>query len=173
MSDRAYLFDTTSLSVFGRLKSGGNDSLCTVFAKKLEGRQDARIVICPICVGELRRGALIKPDESILNYLKQIINTFQEVLPIDDGVADCYSILWARLFNEYASENKKAGSPGKIRMRELLSPTHTYDMQVQENDLWLAATAMYYKLILVTHDKMARLKSISDGDVSFEDWLVV
>jgi hypothetical protein len=45
-------------------------------------------------------------------------------------------------------------------------------MQMQENDLWLAAIAMCHKLILVTHDKMERLKSISDTDVLFEDWLV-
>jgi predicted nucleic acid-binding protein len=140
--------------------------------RALKDRIGARIVLCPISVGELYRGARIAPDADILKDVDKIVESFTEIYSIDKAVAkDCYSELWARLFRKYAAKSKKSGSPGRIRMRELLTPTHTYDMQVQENDLWLAAVAMCYKLVLVTHDKMERLKTISNGDVRFEDWL--
>lgn len=173
MNRRDYLLDTNVLSVFAELKSGKNDPRCDSLAKKLKDRQDARIFLCPISLGEMQRGMRIAPDANIQKDLNDIIGSFLGVLPINESVAiDCYSELWARLFNKYASTSKKSGLPGKIRRRELLTPTQAYDMQVQENDLWLAAVAMCYKLILVTHDKMERLKAISNGDVLFEDWLV-
>ncbi len=57
-------------------------------------------------------------------------------------------------------------------MRELLDPTAVYEMQVQENDLWLTAVAMAYNLIFVTCDKMERLKKITNPDVECENWLI-
>lgn len=170
---RDYLLDTNVVSVFARLKSGESNPQCDSLAKKLKDREDARIFLCPICIGEIQRGIRIAPDARILQDVNDLVRSFHGVLPIDETVAvDCYSELWARLFREYASKSKKAGSSRKIRMREWLDPTATYAMQVAENDLWLAAVAMCYKLVLVTHDKMERLKTISDGDVLFEDWLV-
>jgi len=173
MAQRDYLLDTTTLSVFSRLKSGRRDTQCDALSKKLDQLPpDAKLFLCPICVGEMERGARIAPNPAILSDIRSAISSFKGVLPIDEKVAsECYSELWARLFNHYAAKDKRVGAPEKIRRRELLSPTHSYDMQVQENDLWLTAVAMYHKLILVTHDKMERLRSISKDDVQFEDWL--
>jgi len=172
MSNRDYLLDTTVLSVFVRLKSGRNDPQCELLAKRLKDRQDSKIFLCPICVGEIQRGIRIAPDAKIQKDIADALSSFYELYPIDEAVAvDCYSVLWARLFKHYALKSKKTGSPEKIRECERLDKTYTHDMGVQENDLWLTAVAMNYNLVLVTSDKMNRLKSISNGDVLFEDWL--
>jgi predicted nucleic acid-binding protein len=170
---RDYLLDTNHLSIFAMMKSGGSDPRCDLMAKRLKDRQDARILLCPVPVGEIHRGLRIAPNASILKDINEAAASFHGFLPIDQTVAlECYAELWSRLFKLYASKSKKAGKPEKIRMRELLDPTFTYAMQVEENDLWLAAVAMCHNLVLVTHDKMDRLKSISAGDLTFDDWLV-
>jgi predicted nucleic acid-binding protein len=169
---RDYLFDTNVLSVFAQLKNGVTTPQCEILAKKLKDRQGSRIFLCPICVGEIQRGVRIAPDVTIQKDIEKIIASFHEVLPINEAVAaDCYSVLWARLYKQYASRSKKVGSPEKIRERERLNKTYTLEMGVQENDLWLAAVAMCYNLVLVTSDKMNRIRRISNGDVVFENWL--
>jgi predicted nucleic acid-binding protein len=172
-----YLLDTNILSAFVQLKSGGTNPQRELLEKKLKDRQNSKIWLCPICIGEVQRGILIARDkkEKIENLQRDInsaLSSFHGVLEINEAVAvNCYAVLWARLFNHYAEKSQKEGNPEKIRERERLNKTYTHALGTQENDLWLAAVAMSYNLILVTKDKMDHLKTISNGDVAFENWL--
>ncbi|TAK56503.1 MAG: type II toxin-antitoxin system VapC family toxin [Bacteroidetes bacterium] len=170
--ERDYLLDTTILSAFGQLKRGGDSPQHTLLAKNLDLRKDRRIFLCPIPVGEIQRGVLLAPTGKIITDINELLKSFTAVLPINSAVAkDCYAELYARLFKNYLITNSRKGS-GKKRMKEQLDDVATFEMHVQENDLWLAAIAMSYKLILVTADRMERIKAVSGEDIVFENWLV-
>lgn len=102
---------------------------------------------------------------------RQTLSAFP-LLNIDDNIArDYYADLRAKLFIKYGPKNRKRGNYNK-RIEEWRDPTTSKLLQIQENDLWIAAVAMAHNLILVTHDKMNAIKSIEGLDLQFENWLI-
>jgi predicted nucleic acid-binding protein len=39
-----------------------------------------------------------------------------------------------------------------------------------ENDLWIAAQAIMYDLILITNDKLKRIREVAGNDLHIENW---
>lgn len=77
-----------------------------------------------------------------------------------------YGQLRACLFKEYAPRSKR----GKGRWpEELIDPTTGRELGIQENDLWIAAQAIEYNLVLVSHDEMRHIRHVAD-DLQVEDW---
>jgi predicted nucleic acid-binding protein len=52
----------------------------------------------------------------------------------------------------------------------LVDPLTAKCLGIQENDLWIAAQAYESNLVLVTHDKMDRLREVASDLLAFEDW---
>ncbi|MDQ1273816.1 MAG: tRNA(fMet)-specific endonuclease VapC, partial [Planctomycetota bacterium] len=102
---------------------------------------------------------------------RQILSSNFTPLEINEIIArEYYADLRAKLFNKYAPRDRKGKSCNK-RIREWRDPTTDKELQMDENDLWIAAVAMAHNLVLVTHDKMIAIKSITGSDLRFEDWL--
>jgi len=129
--------------------------------------------LSPISVGEVEYGIRVGPYDKKEHYesVRKTMLAFQ-CLDIDRNIAiENYSILRAKLFEKYAPQDKKGKSIHKKRISEWFDPTKDKDLQVNENDVWIAAVAMAYNLILVTNDKMTAIKNVVGTDLQFEDWL--
>ena len=174
MKQYYYLLDTNILGSLAELKGGGSSPECKAVEKHWNTLpKDAKIFLCPITIGEveygLRVGPYDKPEQHTL--ARQTLSAFP-LLNIDDNIArDYYADLRAKLFIKYGPKNRKRGNYNK-RIEEWRDPTTSKLLQIQENDLWIAAVAMAHNLILVTHDKMNAIKSIEGLDLQFENWLI-
>lgn len=175
MKQDYYLLDTNILGYFAELKVGKNSSECKALEKRWNGLpqpQNVRIFLCPITIGEveygLRVGPYDKPEQR--EQARQIVSAFPVININIDIARDCYAALRAKLFDKYAPRDRKGNSCNK-RIREWRDPTTDKELQMDENDLWIASVAMAHNLVLVTHDKMNAIKSIAGSDLRFEDWL--
>ena len=65
----------------------------------------------------------------------------------------------AKLFQQFAS-NAKKGKISSKRPEELVDKTTGKELGIQENDLWIAAIAVQYNLVLVTQDKMNNIRHV-------------
>ena len=50
-----------------------------------------------------------------------------------------------------------------MRPEQLTDLSTSLELGIQENDLWLCAQAVGHGLVLVTNDKMARIREVSKG----------
>jgi predicted nucleic acid-binding protein len=58
------------------------------------------------------------------------------------------------------------------RPEELLDPATSRELGIQENDLWIAAQALQYNYVLVSHDQhMSRIREVST-ELRLEDWAI-
>lgn len=85
---------------------------------------------------------------------------FSNVLDINKHTIHPCSDLRAALFKTYAPRNSK-GRLTKKRVEDLCERTSSKELGIQENDVWLAAQAVQYNLILVSDDRMLRIIEVS------------
>jgi len=90
---------------------------------------------------------------------------FLYVRAIDKHTIHPYSDLRAALFKTYAPRNRK-GRLTKKWVEDLCERTSGKELGAQENDIWLAAQAIQYNLILVSDDRMFHIMEVSR---SFDD----
>lgn len=88
------------------------------------------------------------------------------VLDVRQTTAIYYAQLRAALFKKFAPQKGKKS----LRPEQLVDPVSGAELGIQENDLWIAAQAFEHNLVLVTHDKMARIKDVAANLIDLEDW---
>lgn len=155
-----YLLDTSIISDIIRSNSPRHKA-ATDFLKANEGVID-QIYICVISLGEMRFGREVRPlitpvpsSEQLLAMDQFITNaeTLAEEVEINRHVAEDY----ARVRAAYAKgvalkqlQSKKLKSkPPELWQQDVPAS----QLQITENDLWIAAIAVTYDLVLVTADK--------------------
>ncbi len=89
------------------------------------------------------------------------------LVSIDKHVAVAYGQLRAKLFDKYGPKDMKRKG---LRPEQLINPATALQLQIQENDLWIAAQAIRYRLTLVTNDKMASIKTVTGTMLRIENW---
>ena len=70
------------------------------------------------------------------------------------------------MFEKYAPNVKHRGG---LRPKQLVDPMTSRELGIQENDLWIAAQALEYNLVLVTNNKMDRIRDVCE-DLQVENW---
>ncbi|MGR3178067.1 MAG: hypothetical protein ACUZ8E_08435 [Candidatus Anammoxibacter sp.] len=85
-----------------------------------------------------------------------------------DVAKNYYAKLKAKLFEKFALKEKKSR---QNRIEQWRYPSTGKELQIQENDLWIASVAMSFNLILVTNDKMNAIKEVVGTDLEIIDWL--
>ena len=138
--------------------------------EKLKSISTARIHISEISWGELCYGyeLLTQREKRKLGGILEFVTGLTPItLGINRHVSIEYGKLRAKLFNKYA--------PGKLRKKgmrphELTDPCTDKQLQIQENDLWIASQAIIYDLGLVTNDKMNAIKEIAGKSFHIENW---
>lgn len=168
-----YLLDTNILGYFAELKAGIISPECKALETRWKGSQHARIFLCPITIGEVEYGLRVGPYDKSEQHkqAREILSAFPVININIDIARDCYAALRAKLFGKCAPKDRKGNSRNK-RLREWIDPATDKELQIDENDLWIASVAMAHNLVLVTHDKMNAIKSIAGTDLRFEDWLL-
>ncbi len=119
-----------------------------------------------IVYGHRRESEVLTPRQQ--EYLRFIEELNPLTLFINSrGLAETYGELRARLFTMFGPKGRKKGK----------WPEDCWDgskvLGIQENDLWIAAQAKHYNLILATTDKMRRIRNIVTTDeLEIQDWRV-
>ena len=71
-----------------------------------------------------------------------------------------YSDIRAALFQKFSPKDKR-GKMTKKQPVQLIDKTTATELGIQENDLWIAAIALYHKMVLVTDDRMNRIREVA------------
>jgi tRNA(fMet)-specific endonuclease VapC len=96
------------------------------------------------------------------NQVRREMSKCPLILDIDKHTIDPYSDLRAELFKNY-SPRKRRGRLTVKWLEDLVERTSAKELGIQENDIWIAAQAIQYNLVLVTEDHMSRLAEVSSS----------
>lgn len=132
--------------------------------------EDAPLTISAITLGEIEYGhrALGEagdPERERI-FLEFVESRLPTILNVERHTRTSYGSLRAKLFEKYApKERRKKG----LRPEQLIDPTSSKELGIQENDLWIAAQALEHNLVLVSHDNMTRLRKVAE-ELRVQDW---
>ena len=152
-----YLFDTNAVSILWNARHPKHDTVKTFFASISQ----SPIWLSTIVLAEIEYGLKITPkiDIDSQNQVRREMS-YPFILDIDKHTIGPYSDLRAELFKNYSPRNRR----GRLTVKwpeDLFDRTTAKELGVQENDIWIAAQAIQYNLVLVTDDYMFRLKEVS------------
>jgi tRNA(fMet)-specific endonuclease VapC len=88
------------------------------------------------------------------------------VLDVTSTTRVYYGSIRAALFERYAPRDKRAK---RFRLGQLTDPVSELELGIQENDVWIAAQAIEYNLVLVSNDKLTKIRDVA-GDLLLENW---
>ena len=127
--------------------------------------------ISVIIWGEIDYGynIMTKKEKSKENEFRKFISDASPwMVPINRHVAKTYGELRGKLFEKYASKEKKKKG---LRPEQLIDPVTSKELGIQENDLWIIAQASTFNLTFVTNDKkISRISDIVEESLHIENW---
>ena len=155
-----YLFDTNAVSTLWNVRHPEHDIVKAFFA----GVSHAPVWLSIIALAEIEYGLKITPKMDIdsQNQVRHEMLNHPFILDIDKHTIGPYSDLRAELFKKYSPRDRR----GRLTVKwpeDLIERTSAKELGVQENDIWIAAQAIQYNLILVTGDHMQRLVDVSEN----------
>jgi tRNA(fMet)-specific endonuclease VapC len=155
-----YLLDTNAVSILWNARHLEHDTVKAFFANVSQ----SPMWMSTVALAEIEYGLKIAPKMDIdsQNQIKREMSKCPQVLDIDRHTIGPYSDLRAELFKKYSPRNRR----GRLRVKwpeDLIERTSAKELGVQENDIWIAAQAIQYNLILVTDDYMQRLVEVSEN----------
>lgn len=80
-----------------------------------------------------------------------------KVLKIDEHTSQAYGKLRAAIFERFAAGELRARSKRPCQLTDHATAT---TLGIDENDLWIAAQAIQYNLVLVTNDGLAKIRAV-------------
>lgn len=142
---RIHLLDT---NVFSAWVNGEHERHAAVVEKAAE-LGDSFVYLSAVTVAEVQYGLACphRLTAEIVGQIQQALLQFP-VLDIDRHVGEPYGELRAWLRAKYAPKKKRLRS-----LAQLEDTVNDMDLQIQENDLWLASQAIATDSILVTEDQ--------------------
>jgi len=155
-----YLFDTNAVSVLWNVRHPEHDTIKVFFASV----SHSPVWLSTIVLAEIEYGLKITPKMDIdsQNQVRHEMSNHPLILNIDKHTIGPYADLRAELFKNYSPKKRR----GRLKVRwpeDLIERTSAKELGVQENDIWIAAQAIQYNLILVTGDHMQRLADVSEN----------
>lgn len=163
---RGYLLDTNIVSYWF---TGGSlqHELINTRIQSLPG--NSLLALSAITLGEIEYGhRAVSPKETSVqtDFLEFIGERLPTVFPVEATTRLYYGKLRALLFEKLIPPGrKKAG----LRPEQLVDPVTSLELGIQENDLWIAAQALEYNLVLVTADKLQRIRGVAT-ELEVENW---
>ena len=133
-----------------------------------------RLFISVVTLGEIEYGhrVTLKPDTTKqAEYMAFVREQCPQRLEITSHVAGYYGELKAWLFNNFSDKRKRTRAK---RLNELVDPTTGSKLGVEENDIWIAAQAITFNLVLVTNDSrgnFGRLQRHFATMLRLENWV--
>jgi tRNA(fMet)-specific endonuclease VapC len=126
-------------------------------------------MVSAITLGEIEYGLRVVSEDSTPSqeaFRALVEHRLPMVLDISKTTRLYYGWLRARLFEKYAPRKKRRRG---LRPEQLIDPVTSRELGIQENDLWLAAQALEFNLVLVTNDALERMRDIC-ADLMIENW---
>lgn len=132
-----------------------------------------KLLISVISLGEIEYGHRVafprdpKPQAAYMAFVRQEL---PEAFELSRDATEAYGELRARLFNKFAPSGKRLR---KMLPEQLVDPTTAKELGIQENDLWLSAQAIAHGMVLVTNDRMTRIREVANAmNLSFstQNW---
>jgi tRNA(fMet)-specific endonuclease VapC len=164
---QGYLLDTNILRFW---HDAGRAEHPLVMQRIAELPEEAPLRISVISLGEIEYGHRLLGKagdaEQEAAFLGLIENRFPTPLPVSKHTRTSYGPLRAQLFEKFAPKELRKKNR---RPEQLTDPATGHELGIDENDLWIAAQALEHNLVLVTHDKMARLREVAP-ELRVEDW---
>jgi tRNA(fMet)-specific endonuclease VapC len=150
------LLDTNHLSAFER----GDEKLLARF----RARPSHDIVwISPIVIGEVEFGLRSSPTPGDPRHqpVRAVMYTHPELFPQEmvPPTGESYGAILAEIFKRHPKTD-----PNHATQKHLTT------LEVDINDLWLAATAMTHNLTFLTSDEIKVVRACA-SDVTSENWL--
>jgi tRNA(fMet)-specific endonuclease VapC len=120
-----------------------------------------KLLVSVISLGEIEYGhrVALSPDPNAqAAYAAFVRQELPEAFELSRDATEAYGELRARLFNKFAPGEKR-----KRRMlpEQLIDPVTAKELSIQENDLWLCAQAIAHRMVLVTNDRMTRIREVA------------
>lgn len=179
-----YILDTNIVSYWydnkpdaeGRLKPTHLNVLRNVARVRMpdpQTRYVSRLFVSTVTLGEVEYGhrSAVTPDLTKQSeYATFIREQCPVALDLTQDVAEQYGEMKAWLFEECAP---RSGWSKKKRAEQLEYPATGLELNIDENDLWIAAQAMTYNLVLVTHDRSGNFPKVLAqfaSSLKVEDW---
>jgi len=155
-----YLFDTNAVSALWNARHPEHNTVKTFFASVSQ----SPVWLSTVVLGEIEYGIKITPEIDIdsRDQVRREMSKHPFILDIDKHTIGPYSDLRAELFKKFSPRDRR----GRLTVKwpeDLIDRTSAKELGIQENDIWIAAQAIQYNLILVTDDYMQRLVEISEN----------
>ena len=155
-----YLFDTNAVSALWNARHPEHNTVKTFFARVSQ----SPVWLSTVVLGEIEYGIKITPEIDIdsRDQVRREMSKHPFILDIDKHTIGPYSDLRAELFKKFSPRDRR----GRLTVKwpeDLIDRTSAKELGIQENDIWIAAQAIQYNLILVTDDYMQRLVEISEN----------
>ncbi len=152
-----YLMDTNAASILWDIRNQEHGILRSFLQKE----EKSLIWVSVVVLGEIEYGLKTAPkmDEGLQAEVRRRMSEYQ-ILEVDKHTTSPYSDLRAALFENYSPREKR----GRLKVKwpeDLQERTTAKELGVQENDIWIAAQAIQYNLVLLTADYMRRLEEVS------------
>ena len=122
-----------------------------------------RLLVSVVTLGEIEYGCRSQVGQApaLAQERRRFLDQqLPECLEVSRDAVDSYGELRARLFEKYAPQVLRS----RVRRPEqLIDPATSLSLGIQENDLWLCAQAMGHGLVLVTNDRMNRIRDAASS----------
>lgn len=167
MDLRGYLLDTNIVNYWFNPALPEHDGVLDRISS-LDANAPLRISV--VTLGEIAYGHRCVSDTDTTEQAEfsEFVETrLPQFLTISKSTTVYYGQMRARLFRRFAPRNGRRA----LRLCQLTDPITGKGLGIQENDLWIAAQASEYNLVLVTHDQMRRIQEVAVDLVEFEDWV--
>ncbi len=122
-----------------------------------------RLLVSVVTLGEIEFGHRVQVGAHAAEqeaYMRFVSEQLPHRLDLTDGAVTAFGEIRSMLFNEYAPGDLRRS---KMRPEQLVDPTTSLNLQIQENDLWLCAQAVGYGMVLVTNDAMKPIIAVAEG----------
>jgi len=162
---RGYLLDTNVVCYWFDERSEKHVDVTT----HIDQLSDAMLFVSAVSLGEIAFGHRCEsksPTTIQLGLSSFVRSQLPHVVDVKRATAQYFGEIKARIFGKFSKQRGRK----KQRLRQLTDPLSGEELGVDENDLWIAACAVEHNLVLVTYDKMARLREVTNDVLDFEDW---
>jgi tRNA(fMet)-specific endonuclease VapC len=153
----AYLLDTNAICTLADA-SRSNHGVAVARFQQI-GQQFVMVPVMAVAEIEfgMARAANLKPEKR--EELRKFIRQFEQ-LPFDNGCVEPYAVVRAELWRTFGTP--KGSTFRERRPEDLCDKTTAKELGIDEPDLIIASVAMAQNLVLVTDDRMKRVKETAD-----------
>lgn len=162
---RTYLLDTCIWSYWFDDKRDQHSSVLDHLQNLASG---SKLGISVITWGEIAYGHKARSTKELpvqAEYLEFIRSKGPKTFGIDIHTANKYGEVRALLFEKLPNVSKR-----KLRPEQAIDPVTSKELGIDENDLWIVAQAITRNLMLVTNDKLSRIREVVGDDLKIKNW---